>query len=195
MGPRIAKVVLILERARPGLLRVQQFEEHDAESRLVAHLLPRAIGADYDAGFPEPVHTPDPIEVAVLPAEGRLEDPVQFRDGDGLRHQEPAPDLGFGVLDADTEVEGVNGGGGIHAGYPARVPPPGSGVARLPHPRTRQIPGVGRRVRFTGQVPGVPGLGGPHHGGVAAAVPADGAELSGNGDEHGSGKQGDQDFH
>ena len=41
--PRIAEVVLVFERGRPGLLCVQEFREHDAGRRLVAHLLGRIL--------------------------------------------------------------------------------------------------------------------------------------------------------
>jgi hypothetical protein len=53
----------------------------------------------------------DPVEVPVFPPEGGLQHSVELRDGDGFRELQPAPDLGFGALDADAQVEARDGVG------------------------------------------------------------------------------------
>ena len=62
-------------------------------------------------------------------------------------------------------------------------------------PRSRPVPGKRRGERFAGQVAGVPGLRGPHHGGVAVAVLEHGADHGGPGGHEQSEQQDYKQFH
>ena len=105
MCPAVAEVVFVLKRGR-GRFGVKQVGKYDAGGRLGVQILHPVAGTNDHARLSGGVHTPDGVEMAVLPAEGGLDGEVELGNGQRRGHPQPAPDQRLGVLDADPEVEG-----------------------------------------------------------------------------------------